>query len=263
MLLTISGFFIGFLIGLTGVGGGSLMTPLLILVFNVPTAVAVGTDLLYASITKCFGIINHNKNKFIDWGVVKLLLMGSIPSSILTSICLSHFDLTNDSVRSVIEIFLALTLILTSLAIIFQSGLTKQANKIAKKGFKKHVLNKNSKHHLTLLLGIILGVIVTFTSVGAGAIGVTVLMILYPRFNIKQIVGTDLAHAVPLTITAGMGHLFLGNIDFNLLIALLIGSIPGVWIGSKVNARVNALWIKLFLIILLIIIATRLLISNI
>ena len=263
MLLTISGFLIGFLVGLTGVGGGSLMTPLLILVFNVPAAVAVGTDLLYASITKCFGIINHNKNKFIDWGVVKILLMGSIPSSILTSIYLSNFDLKNDSIVSVIEIFLAVTLILTSLAIIFQSGLTRQAGKIATKGFEKKILNKNSKHHLTLLLGIILGVIVTFTSVGAGAIGVTILIILYPRFNIKQIVGTDLAHAVPLTITAGMGHLFLGNIDFNLLTTLLVGSIPGVWLGSKMNARINALWIKLFLIILLLLIAIKLLISNI
>jgi uncharacterized membrane protein YfcA len=263
MLLTISGFLIGFLVGLTGVGGGSLMTPLLILVFNVPTAVAVGTDLLYASITKCFGIINHNKNKFIDWGVVKILLIGSIPSSILTSIYLSNFDLKNDSIVSVIEIFLAVTLILTSLAIIFQSGLTRQAGKIATKGFEKKILNKNSKHHLTLLLGIILGVIVTFTSVGAGAIGVTILIILYPKFNIKQIVGTDLAHAVPLTITAGIGHLFLGNIDFNLLTTLLVGSIPGVWLGSKLNASINALWIKLFLIILLLLIAIRLLISNI
>lgn len=252
MLYTLSGFIIGLLIGLTGVGGGSLMTPLLMLFFKVPAAIAVGTDLLYASITKSVGIFKHQKLGHIEWPIVKDLMTGSVPAAILTSFFLSFNLVQEGNMTSFIEVFLGIALIVTSVAIFFQPL-------IINKSLKRPSLSEKKRKSITIILGIILGFIVTLTSVGAGAIGVTMLLILYPKLPIKKIIGTDIAHAVPLTLISGIGHASIGTVDLELLIVLLIGSIPGVWLGAKLNAKANDEWIRLLLVIILFGIALKLL----
>lgn len=252
MLLTLSGFIIGILIGLTGVGGGSLMTPLLMLFFKVPAAIAVGTDLLYASITKSVGIIKHQKLGHIEWSIVKNLMIGSVPAAIFTSIFLSMNLVQEGKMTTFIEVFLGLALIVTSIAIFFQPL-------IINKSLKRPSLNEEKRKSMTIILGIILGFIVTLTSVGAGAIGVTMLLILYPKLPIKKIIGTDIAHAVPLTLISGIGHASIGTVDLRLLIILLLGSIPGVWVGAKLNAKANDVWIRFLLVIILFVIGLKLL----
>ena len=252
MLFTLSGFIIGLLIGLTGVGGGSLMTPLLMLFFKVPAAIAVGTDLLYASITKCVGIFKHQKLGHIEWPIVKDLMTGSVPAAILTSFFLSLNFIQEGNMTSFIEVFLGIALIVTSVAIFFQPLMIN-------KSLKRPSLSEKKRKSITIILGIILGFIVTLTSVGAGAIGVTMLLILYPKLPIKKIIGTDIAHAVPLTLISGIGHASIGTVDLELLIVLLVGSIPGVWLGARLNAKANDEWIRLLLVIILFGIALKLL----
>lgn len=257
MLYTLSGFFIGFLIGLTGVGGGSLMTPLLVLIFKIPTGIAVGTDLLYAALTKTIGVFAHHKNNNIQWNIVKNLMTGSIPASLLTTLFLGHQELYQyDDLTSIIEIFLGIALIFTSIAIFFQPLIISKAMKLPQS-------STSQKRKLTILLGFLLGFLVTLTSVGAGAIGLTMLLVVYPQYNIKKIVGTDIAHAVPLTLFAGLGHASFGSVDLELLISLIIGSLPGVWVGAKLNAKTNDQWIRLILVLILFSIAFKLIGSNI
>jgi uncharacterized membrane protein YfcA len=227
----IAGFAVGLLVGLTGVGGGSLMTPILMLFFNVKAAVAVGTDLLYASITKTAGIFAHGKLGNIDWKMVSLLAYGSIPAAIITLLYLKELDIASDHAVASIKFWLGIALLLTSISVIFRNQLAK----LSKTG---HWINAKYVPALTIFLGIILGFLVTLTSVGAGALGVTALLILYPKVPITRIVGSDVAHAVPLTLVAGLGHASLGTVDYQLLGTLLIGSIPGIWIGSHLSAKV-------------------------
>lgn len=241
----ISGFIVGLLIGLTGVGGGSLMTPILLLFFKTPAAVAVGTDLLYAAVTKSAGIFAHGKLGNIDWRIVKLLAVGSVPASIITSVYLGKVDVFSDSAVMTIKFWLGIALMLTALSVIFRTQL---AN-LSKKG---HWINPQHAAPLTVVLGVTLGFLVTLTSVGAGALGVTALLILYPNLSISKIVGTDVAHAVPLTLVAGLGHVSIGTVDYSLLGTLLIGSIPGIWIGSHLSAKVAEHWIRLLLAIILV-----------
>jgi uncharacterized membrane protein YfcA len=179
-------------------------------------------------------------------------MLGSVPAAILTSIFLSFNLVQEGNMTSFIEIFLGLALIVTSVAIFFQPL-------IINKSLKRPSLNEKKRKIITIILGIILGFIVTLTSVGAGAIGVTMLLILYPKLPIKKIIGTDIAHAVPLTLISGIGHASIGTVDFELLVVLLAGSIPGVWLGAKLNAKANDEWIRLLLIIILFGIALKLL----
>ncbi len=247
----LAGFIVGLLVGLTGVGGGSLMTPILLMFFHQPAAVAVGTDLLYASITKSAGIFAHGKLGNIDWRIVGLLALGSVPASISTTLLLGYMDISSDSAVSTIKLWLGIALMLTALSVIFRSQL---AN-FSKTG---HWVKPTLAPALTIVLGIILGFLVTLTSVGAGALGVTALLILYPKLSITKIVGTDVAHAVPLTLVAGLGHVSLGTVDYSLLGTLLIGSIPGIWIGSHLSAKVAEHWIRLLLALILVYVGQRL-----
>jgi uncharacterized membrane protein YfcA len=255
MLLTLSGFIIGILIGLTGVGGGSLMTPILIMAFKIPAAIAVGTDLLYASITKSFGVLGHHKQNHIDWSIVKQLMLGSIPASFLTSYFLSHNLVNNYQMASFIELFLGIALIITSFAVFFQPL-------IISKILKRPNISSFKRQKYTIVLGIILGFIVTLTSVGAGAIGVTMLLLIYPSLSIKKIIGTDIAHAVPLTLISGIGHAAIGTVSFSLLLYLILGSIPGVWLGAKLNAKANDEWVRILLVIILLGIGIKLIGNN-
>ena len=246
-----AGFVVGLLVGLTGVGGGSLMTPILLIFFNVKAAVAVGTDLLYASITKSVGIFAHGKLGNIDWIIVRLLAYGSIPASLLTLLYLKDLDIASDHAVSSIKFWLGIALLLTSVSVLFRNQLAK----LSKTG---HWVNPQYTPALTVILGIILGFLVTLTSVGAGALGVTALLILYPKLSITRIVGTDVAHAVPLTLVAGLGHASLGTVDYSLLGTLLIGSIPGIWIGSHLSAKVAEHWVRTLLALILVYVGQKL-----
>ena len=247
----IAGFIVGFLVGLTGVGGGSLMTPILLFFFHIKPALAVGTDLLYASITKSVGILAHGKLGNIDWRIVKLLAAGSVPASMATILFLRTIDVDSHEAIATIKFSLGIALIITSAAVLLR---TKLMNWLAKETLipEKYVASS------TVVLGIILGGLVTLTSVGAGALGVTALIVLYPHKKITTIVGSDIAHAVPLTLVAGLGHASLGTVDYNLLGVLLIGSIPGIYIGSHLSAKVAEHWIRIALAAILIYVGVKL-----
>jgi uncharacterized membrane protein YfcA len=229
---SISGLVVGLLVGLTGVGGGALMTPLLVLLFGIRATTAVGTDLLYACITKTVGTAVHGFSGTVEWPIVRRLAAGSVPATILTLLVLAHFRSRLDSGSGVITTVLGFALILTAVSIVFRKWILNALAEFAAK------LSTRETALLTALLGGVLGVLVSLSSVGAGAIGVTFLLILYPKLPAGKLVGSDIAHAVPLTLIAGIGHWFLGSIDAVLLVSLLVGSIPGVIVGSFVSARI-------------------------
>ena len=239
-----AGASVGLAIGLTGVGGGSLMTPILIL-FGIPYHVAIGTDLLYASITKAGGLISHARQKTIEWRIVIILALGSLPASLLTTQLLSHVFSDSLEYKSLLISSLGVMLVLTSLVIIFRGRLNNR-EQIQQPKPKKYT------DLVVLLSGIFLGVFVTLSSVGAGAFGAAILMMLYPYLKTIKIIGTDIAHAVPLTLIAGLGHfLILGNVDFELLLGLLIGSLPAVHLGTKIAARMPSDLLQTFIAMIL------------
>lgn len=222
-----AGAAVGLAVGITGVGGGSLMTPLLLL-FGFPPHIAVGTDLLYAGIAKSTGVAMHAKRGNVNWRIVMAMASGSIPASIATVIILSQFE-QPDHYQDILTTTLGLMLTLTAIVVLFRRKLIQTFNLN---------LNDNQSTKLIFVCGFVLGVLVTLTSVGAGALGTAIMMILFPLMRAKNIVGTDLAHAVPLTLVAGTGHIFLGNVDYLLLIALLIGSIPSIYLGTRIASHV-------------------------
>lgn len=230
-LQALSGFGVGMLVGLTGVGGGSLMTPLLVLAFGIHPAVAVGTDLLYAAVTKASGTVIHGFNATIDWWVVRRLATGSVPAAAITLVLLHHFGSAASS--RVITPALAVGLLLTAGTLLFRGKLAK----LAAEWQARHSLSRARTTQLTILVGALIGTLVTLSSVGAGAIGVTALLFLYPNMPTVRIVGSDVAHAVPLTLAAGFGHWLLGGTNWPLLVSLLAGSIPGIIIGSHLAPR--------------------------
>ena len=232
-LYTLSGFGVGAIVGLTGVGGGSLMTPLLVLLFGVPPATAVGTDLLYAALTKAGGTAAHGRKGHIDWAITSRLALGSIPAAALTIWVLSQLPKGSNTIGAVISHGLGFALLLTAIAILFGRRLRDYASRHEDSPLRQCCLGK-----ITVLVGAILGVLVTLSSVGAGALGVAALYFLYPKLSPVRIVGSDVAHAVPLTLVAGLGHWMLGGVDWSLLGALLLGSLPGIWLGTHVSAKV-------------------------
>jgi uncharacterized membrane protein YfcA len=231
-LYSLAGVFVGILVGFTGVGGGSLMTPLLILAFGFHPATAVGTDLLYASITKTAGTAVHGFNGTIDWKIVRRLASGSVPTTALTLLALAYAGNRFEGTEHVITVALGLALIATAVSMAFRRQILVHFERAVDR------LTPERVARLTVVLGAVLGVLVSLSSVGAGAIGMTVLLILYPKAPINRLVGSDIAHAVPLTLIAGLGHWAMGSVDFGLLASLLIGSIPGIVIGSLLSSRV-------------------------
>ena len=230
-LHTIAGFLVGLLVGLTGVGGGSLMTPLLVLLFSVAPQTAVGTDLLYAAVTKIAGSAVHGWRDTVEWPVVRRLAYGSIPAAICTLLVLNHYGHVGKSAQHTILIVLATLLAVTSLLVLLRNRLIRFAADLNPIEPPVRVVMG------TIVLGAVLGVAVSISSVGAGAIGVTVLLLLYPRMPVVRVVGSDIAHAVPLTLIAGFGHWLIGDVDGILLVNLLVGSIPGVIIGSLLSTH--------------------------
>ena len=247
-----SGFGVGLLVGMTGVGGGSLMTPLLILLFGIHPSTAVGTDLLYAAATKTGGSAVHGLARSIHWPAVIRLASGSIPASILTLLVLSQLDLNNGSARSLVNIVLAFALILTATSLIFRKAILESFRT------RMERLDDRTIARATVVVGVALGVLVSISSVGAGAVGVTALLLLYPRLPMARIVGSDIAHAVPLTLVAGIGHWAMGAIDWQLMGVLLTGSLPGIIIGSYFANRVPETALRLLLAVTLIAVAGKL-----
>jgi uncharacterized membrane protein YfcA len=260
---TFSGFAVGLLVGLTGVGGGSLMTPLLVFLFGFKPAVAVGTDLLFAAITKTGGVwVHHGKHGSVDWKIVGHLALGSLPFAVTTLFVLKHLSETGKEISNVITYSLGIALILTACALLVRSVLLHLSQKIGQID-DEHSNEENAarfkRFHVpaTILTGAVLGILVTLSSVGAGALGTVALLFLYPRMTTLKIVGTDLAHAIPLTAVAGLGHLGLGNVDVILLGSLLIGSLPGIWIGSHLSAKIPERYLRPILATILLLIGFK------
>ena len=245
-----AGFFVGIVVGLTGVGGGSLMTPILIFVFGVKPYLAVGTDLLFAAFTKMGGTVKLARARLVDWRVVAQLSAGSIPAALITLFLLKQLGAASAAVQSLMTNTLGFALLLTAAATLFKAVRGKAAPRTVAAG--QQVRATTPRHwSLPLIFGAVIGTLVTLTSVGAGAIGVTVLLILYPLLPLPRIVAADIAYAVPLTLVAGLGHASLGSVDWPLLAKLLAGSLPGIWVGSHLMTRTPERIIRSLLSVLL------------
>ena len=251
-LYVVCGFGVGFLVGMTGVGGGSLMTPVLILLFGVHPATAVGTDLLYAAATKTAGTLFHGFARSIDWRIVRRLALGSLPATVITLYVLSNFNLDGAAARTLITVVLCGALGVTAAVLIFRDVILTT--------WRAHFTELDARNAalVTVLVGAVLGVLVSISSVGAGAIGVMALVILYPRLSIVRIVGSDIAHAVPLTLVAGVGHWMIGTVDWHIVGILLAGSLPGILAGSYMAVRVPETALRLILAATLLLVAGKL-----
>jgi uncharacterized membrane protein YfcA len=250
-LYVASGFGVGLLVGMTGVGGGSLMTPLLILLFGIHPATAVGTDLLYAAATKTGGGIVHAWSRSIHWPAVIRLASGSIPAAALTLLAIWQLELSAASQKSLVNLVLCFALLLTATALIFRTSIMERYRR------RLETVDERTTTIATVVVGIALGVLVSISSVGAGAVGVTALLLLYPRLPMVKIVGSDIVHAVPLTLVAGAGHWALGSVDWHLMGVLLLGSLPGIVIGSWSAVRVPETVLRVALAAVLIVVAGK------
>jgi uncharacterized membrane protein YfcA len=225
-----SGFGVGVIVGLTGVGGGSLMTPLLISVFRLNPAVAIGTDLWFAAITKTSGSVAHYRAGSVDLRIVGLLLLGSIPAALAT-LALMHWTGLTKGWASALTFSLGIALLLTAITVAYKKAWHVLGLRL------EQWIPEARKPPLTVACGLVLGVLVSLSSIGAGAIGATLILLLYPRLEARRLVGTDIAHAVPLTLVAGIGHASMGHVDWGLLVPLLLGSIPGIWFGAQLTRK--------------------------
>jgi uncharacterized protein len=227
-IAVISGFAVGAIVGLTGVGGGSLMTPLLIGAFKLNPAIAIGTDLWFAALTKTGGAVAHHRHGHVDRGITRLLLVGSLPAATAT-IGWMHLSGGNRDWAHALTLSLAIALLLTAVVVANRPAWHKLGLKL------ERWIPEEQKPLLTVAVGALLGLLVTLSSIGAGALGATLILLLYPRLPAQQVVGTDIAYAVPLTLVAGIGHATLGHVDWALLAALLVGSLPGIWLGARLT----------------------------
>jgi uncharacterized membrane protein YfcA len=227
---TLAGFAVGAIVGMTGVGGGSLMTPLLIGVFKLNPALAIGTDLWFAALTKTGGAVAHARHGHVDWAITKRLLWGSVPAAV-AMIALMHSTGITKGWANALTLSLGIALLLTAVVVFYRQAWTALGLKL------ERWLPAQHKPALTVASGALLGALVTLSSIGAGALGATLILLLYPRIPAQRLVGTDIAHAVPLTLVAGIGHATLGHVDWSLLATLLLGSLPGIWIGAHLTRR--------------------------
>ncbi len=255
-LYTLSGFFVGFIVGITGVGGGSVMTPLLILGFGIAPATAVGTDLLYASLTKLGGIGAHSFNGTVEWKVVGRLALGSIPAALLSIAVLKALALDELHLRGLITSAISVALVLSALGLLLKPYVLRFARVPHGAGEE---LQARNLQVATVLTGAVVGTLVTVSSVGAGVLGTATLLFLYPRFSAARIIGTELAHAVPLTLVAGLGHAALGTVKYSLLASLLAGSLPGIYLGTRLGVRMPERVLRPLLASMLLLIGGRML----
>ena len=245
-----AGFVVGLVVGLTGVGGGSLMTPLLIFVFGIKPHLAIGTDLLFAAFTKMGGTVSLARSRLVDWRIVGQMAMGSIPASLATLYILQRLGPANPHTQTVMTTTLGLALLLTATATLYK---VLRGKAVPTRIAPELLAGATRARHWSfpVLFGAVIGALVTLTSVGAGAIGVIVLMMLYPALPLPRIVAADIAHAVPLTLVAGLGHASIGSVDWPLLLNLLAGSLPGIWVGSHLMRKTSDRVIRSLLSLLL------------
>lgn len=230
----ISGALVGLLVGMTGVGGGSLMTPLLTIIFGVAPTTAVGTDLAFAAITKGFGTAAQRLHGNVRWDIVKLLCIGSITTAIISILTLKMIGPASKNLNHFISISIGISVLLTAISLLFRAKILKWVQQ------NPHFSPKGSNLTVaTFMVGAAIGVLVTISSIGAGAIGATLILILHPYLKPAQVAGTDIAYAVPLTALAGIGHWWLGNVHFDLLFGLLAGSVPAIWLGTKLSSLLS------------------------
>ena len=254
-MLVAAGAFTGVLVGLTGVGGGALMTPLLLLVFGVAPLAAVGTDLWFAAITKLFATRVHHSHGLIDWQVVKRLWVGSLCASALTLVWMKLRPV-DESAIVLLKTAIAAAVLVTALGMLLQKPLHALGRKLRTTDGECF---KALQGPLTIAAGAVLGLLVTLTSVGAGALGAVFLTYLYPlRLTPPRLIATDIVHAIPLAMFAGLGHLLIGNVDFSLLGNLLVGSIPAVFVGAMLSARLPHILLRGTLALVLLLIAMKL-----
>ena len=229
----VSGFAVGLLVGLTGVGGGSLMTPLLTLIFGINPTVAVGTDLAFASITKSAGTLAHRIRNTVHWDIVLRLCCGALPAAVVATLGLNYFGALDKHIGQIIRYAIAFSVLLTVVAIVFRGRMVEWMN-----AHPERQLHGRAQAIATIVAGAVIGILVTISSIGAGAIGATILVLLYPQLKPAEVAGTDIAYAVPLTAIAALGHWWLGSINWELLFTLLLGSVPGITLGSLVARSV-------------------------
>lgn len=250
MAFILAGFAVGLIVGLTGVGGGSLMTPILIFFFGVKPYLAVGTDLLFAAFTKMGGTVTLARQRLVPWRVVAPLCAGSIPASLLTLAALHQLGPASQGVQKLMTTTLGVALLMTAAAMLFKAVRGKQLPRTLAAGDEAAAMQ--ARHwSLPVVFGALIGTLVTLTSVGAGAIGVTVLLVLFPLLPLPRIVAADIAYAVPLTLVAGLGHASLGSVDWPLLVKLLAGSLPGIWLGTRLMRHTPERLIRSILSVLL------------
>ena len=233
-ILSLAGFAVGCLVGITGVGGGSLMTPFL-LFYGIPPTVAVGTDLAYAAIAKSLGVWLRHKAKAIDWRAAALLMAGSLPASVAVIAVMKALALRGNAFEHIVTSVLGVALMLTAVTVLGQRWL---------QGFREELPETRARPVLTVLAGVVLGALVTLSSVGSGALGTAILLLLYPRWHAARVVGTDLAYAVPLTATAAIGHLFLGHVNFAYVASLVIGAVPGMYVGTRLGLNLPEICVR-------------------
>ena len=233
---SIAGLVVGIAVGATGVGGGSLMTPILIMFYGINPAMAVGTDLLFASASKSFGVFLHGRNGSLDWRIVRWLAIGSVPATLLTLLFLHNYP-KGAQLDSLIKMTLAIAILATATFTLLQD----QIMRLIKRGSSDVIteLSESRQFQFTVLSGILVGTVVTISSVGAGVIGMMLLLLIYPKHAPIRLVGSDLAHAVIITAIAGAGHASLGTVDYSLLGYLLVGALPGIWVGSKIGFKLS------------------------
>jgi uncharacterized membrane protein YfcA len=257
LAIPFAGFTVGLIVGLTGVGGGSLMTPILIFFFGIKPYLAVGTDLLFAAFTKAGGTLSLARQRLVPWRVVGQLCAGSIPAALVTLTVLHRLGPASASVQSLMTHTLGVALLLTAAAMLYKAARGKQLPRTLPDARLEDATR--ARHwSLPVLFGAVIGTLVTLTSVGAGAIGVSVLLLLYPLLPLPRIVAADIAYAVPLTLVAGLGHASLGSVDWPLLAQLLAGSLPGIWLGTRLMRHTPERLVRSILSLLLAYAGTKL-----
>ena len=255
-LTVLAGLLVGLVVGLTGVGGGALMTPILVLLFGVAPHLAVGTDLLNAAIMKVFGTAIHARSRSVDWQVLRRLALGSLPAALLTLVWMSSARAASIKDGFIIKA-VAWALLVTAAVMLLRLRPERAGRRFQ---LEQAAPCPRLQILLTVLAGGLLGVLVTLTSIGAGALGTVMLVYLYPRrLDSRKLIGTDLAHAIPLALLAGLGHLRVGNVDFVLLAYLLLGSVPGVVVGSLISSRAPHVFLRIVIAVVLGLVALKML----